>query len=115
MTCCILHGCKCSEFGSIRNCTIYCTSLYCADETADDSGLLLTKADESIEKRQRRITQLLHDLPASLKAAQAAETKAAADVKASQAELPSPEKVLLHPLALCSWNSADLLLCPVDP
>lgn len=64
-----------------------------ADEGEEGDGLLLTRADESIEKRKRRITQLLQELPAVLKAAEEREAHAAAKVKASQAELPFPQKV----------------------
>ena len=47
-----------------------------------------------MEKRHRRIKQLVEDMPAVLKAAEEAEAAAAAAAKASQTELPSPEKVL---------------------
>lgn len=66
-----------------------------AEEAGTADGLLLTKADEPMEKRQRRIKQLVEDMPAVLKAAEDAEAVAAAAAKASQTELPSPEKVAL--------------------
>lgn len=78
------------------------------DEAGD--GLLLTKADESIERRKQRIAQLLEGMPVSLKAAEEAEAKAAAAVKASQAELPSPEKVVA---ASCFDSSLCLQVCVV--
>ena len=65
-----------------------------AEEVGTAENLLLTKPDEPIEKRQRRIKQLMEDMPATLKAAEEAELAAAAAAKASQMELPSPEKVL---------------------
>ncbi len=72
-----------------------------ADEGDEGDGLLLTRADESIEKRKRRINQLLQEIPEVLKAAEEKEAHAA-KVKASQAELPSPPKVhlLLTPFQL---------------
>ena len=39
---------------------------WCADEGEEGDGLLLTRADESIEKRKRRINQLLQEMPAVL-------------------------------------------------
>ena len=69
-----------------------------AEEAGTADGLLLTKADEPMEKRQRRIKQLVEDMPAVLKAAEDAEAVAAAAAKASQTELPSPEKVVLTPI-----------------
>ncbi|DBA81851.1 TPA: hypothetical protein ACH3X1_007570 [Trebouxia sp. C0004] len=62
------------------------------DEGGEGDGLLLTRADESIEKMKRRINQLLQDIPAVLKAAEEKEARAAAKVKASQAELPQKAK-----------------------
>ena len=68
-------------------------------------NLLLSKLDEPIEKRQRRIKQLMEDMPATLKAAEEAELAAAAAAKASQAELPSPEKVLTVIHVTCASTS----------
>lgn len=68
-----------------------------AEEAGASSGLLLTKPDEPMDRRQRRIKQLMEDMPAVLKAAEESETAAAAAAKASQTELPSPEKVVLIP------------------
>jgi len=68
---------------------------WCADEGEEGDGLLLTRADESVEKRKRRINQLLQEMPAVLTAAEEKEAHVAAKVKASQAELPSPQKVRL--------------------
>ncbi|DBB04235.1 TPA: hypothetical protein ACH3X1_013259 [Trebouxia sp. C0004] len=64
-----------------------------ADEAENSNALLLAMADQSMEKRQRRIASLLEALPNNLKAAEAAEAAAAAAAKAKQMELPSPEKV----------------------
>ena len=66
-----------------------------AEEAGTGNELLLTKPNESLEKRQRRIKQLVEDMPATLKLAEEAEAVLAAAAKASQTELPSPEKVLL--------------------
>lgn len=68
-----------------------------AEEAGATYGLLLTKPDEPMDRRQRRIKQLMEDMPAVLKAAEEAEAAAAAAAKASQTELPSPEKVILVP------------------
>lgn len=62
------------------------------DEAGTGTELLLTKPNESMEKRQRRIKQLVEDMPATLKLAEEAEAMLAAAAKASQTELPSPEK-----------------------
>lgn len=58
-----------------------------------------------MDRRQRRIKQLVEDVPAILKAAEETEAAAAAAAKASQTELPSPEKVL--PLLLSLVTPAD--------
>ena len=57
--------------------------------------MLLAKADQSLERRQRRIASLLEAMPDNLKAAEAAEAAAAAAAEVRQTELPSPEKVHL--------------------
>lgn len=58
-----------------------------------------------MEKRQRRIKQLVEDMPATLKLAEEAEAMLAAAAKASQTELPSPEKVLLTSTTACLHSS----------
>ncbi|KAA6421340.1 MAG: hypothetical protein FRX49_08618 [Trebouxia sp. A1-2] len=63
------------------------------DEVENSNPLLLAMAEQSMEKRQRRISSLLEALPNNLKAAEAAEAVAAAAAKAKQMELPSPENV----------------------
>lgn len=83
--------------GELHIVSAYCqhsSSQTCFAETGDVNGLLLTKPNEPMEKRHRRIKQLVEDMPAVLKAAEDAEAAAAAAAKASQTELPSPEKVL---------------------
>ena len=56
--------------------------------------MLLTKPDEPMDRRQWRVRQLMEDMPAVLKAAEEADAAAAAAARASQTELPSPEKVV---------------------
>ncbi len=71
-----------------------CNCIPYADEAENSNPLLLAMAEQSMEKRQRRIASLLEALPDNLKAAEAAEAAAAAAAKAKQMELPSPEKVV---------------------
>lgn len=59
-----------------------------------------------MDKRQRRIKQLVEDMPALLKSAEESEAAAAAAAKASQTELPSPEKVLPRLLSLATPSDA---------
>ena len=61
-----------------------------------------------MEKRQRRIKQLVEDMPATLKAAQEAGAAAAQIAKAHQTEMPSPEKVLLALLPCLELRSITL-------
>lgn len=83
----------------------------CFAETGGVNGLLLIKPNEPMEKRHRRIKQLVEDMPAVLKAAEEAEAAAAAAAaKASQTELPSPEKVLL-PLRQPDLQIDSILFC----
>jgi 2-keto-4-pentenoate hydratase/2-oxohepta-3-ene-1,7-dioic acid hydratase in catechol pathway len=79
---------------TVHDCTPY------ADEAEKSNPLLLAMAEQSMEKRQRRIASLLEALPGNLKAAEAAEAAAAAAAKAKQMELPSPEKVVCVQLAM---------------
>lgn len=75
------------DMATTRDCIPY------ADEVENSNPLLLAMAEQSMEKRQRRISSLLEALPNNLKAAEAAEAVAAAAAKAKQMELPSPENV----------------------
>ncbi len=77
-----------------------CNCIPYADEAENSNPLLLAMAEQSMEKRQRRIALLLEALPNNLKAAEAAEAAAAAVAKAKQMELPSPEKVACVQLAM---------------
>ncbi len=76
------------DVATTRDCVPY------ADESENSNPLLLAMAEQSMEKRQRRIASLLEALPDNLKAAEAAEAAAATAAKAKQTELPSPEKVV---------------------
>lgn len=60
-----------------------------------------------MDRRQRRIKQLVEDMPALLRATEEIEAAAAAAAKASQTELPSPEKVV--PLLLSLFTTSDAL------
>ena len=77
---------------------LLCSHDFCAfaEEAGTVESLLLTTPDEPMEKRQRRIKQLMEEMPTTLKAAEEAEAAAAAAAKARQTELPSPEKVFKH-------------------
>ena len=76
------------DVATTRDCVPY------ADESENSNPLLLAMAEQSMEKRQRRIASLLEALPDNLKAAEAAEAAAATAAKAKKMELPSPEKVV---------------------
>ena len=95
----IVHQTLSSEFSIVdvattRKCIPY------TDEAENSNPLLLAMAEQSMEKRQRRIASLLEALPNNLNAAEAAEAAAAAAAKAKQMELPSPEKVVCLQLAM---------------
>ena len=78
------------------------TQFRVAEEAGVTNALLLIRHDEPLDKRQQRIKQLLDDMPAVMKSTEESEATAAAAATASQAELPSHEKVMLIQL----WNSA---------
>ena len=59
-----------------------------------------------MDRRQRRIKQLMEDMPALLRATAEAEAAAAAAAKASQTELPPTEKVLPLLLTLFTPSGA---------
>ena len=54
---------------------------------------MLTRPDEALPAKQRRIESLIKQIPGSLEAAAAAEAASVAAKKASESELPAAAKV----------------------
>ena len=77
----------------------------------EGDAVQLTRPDEPVLTKQRRVEALLQQLPADLASAEASEAAEAAAIKARQAELPATNKVMLLCALLSCALSYALVVC----